>query len=53
MTSRRESHRGSGNGAYFGGYVNEDYLAAADALELTREEAERIARGGFESALRR
>lgn len=38
--------------AYFGGYVNENYLAAAEALELTREELEQLARNGFESALR-
>jgi adenine deaminase len=38
--------------AYFGGYVQENYLAVAEALDLTREELERIARNGFESALR-
>jgi adenine deaminase len=37
--------------AYFGGYVNENYLAAAEALGLGREELERIARNGFEAAL--
>jgi adenine deaminase len=39
--------------AYFGGYVNENYLAAAEALDLTEEELERIARNGFDSALRK
>lgn len=33
--------------AYFGGYVNENYLAAAEGLDLTRDELERIARNGF------
>jgi len=37
--------------AYFGGYVNENYLAAAEALDLSQEELELIARNGFDSAL--
>lgn len=36
--------------AYFGGYVNENYLAAADALSLTREEIERLSRNSFEAS---
>ena len=36
--------------AYFGGYVNENYLAAAAGLGLTREELERIARNGFDAS---
>jgi adenosine deaminase len=35
--------------AYFGGYVNENYLAVAEALSLTRESLERIARSSFEA----
>jgi adenosine deaminase len=37
--------------AYFGGYINENYVAAAEALELTRDEVERIARNSFEASL--
>lgn len=37
--------------AYFGGYVNENYVAAAEALGLRQEELERLARNGFEAAL--
>ena len=37
--------------AYFGGYVNENYVAAAEALGLSREELARIARNSFEAAL--
>lgn len=36
--------------AYFGGYVNENYLAAADALGLTREELEQLARNSFDAS---
>ena len=36
--------------AYFGGYVNENYIAVAEALALTREELEQIARNSFEAA---
>jgi len=36
--------------AYFGGYVNENYLAAAEGLGLTRDEVERIARNSFEAS---
>lgn len=36
--------------AYFGGYINENYLAATEALELTREEIERIAQNSFDAA---
>ena len=38
--------------AYFGGYINENYNAVADALSLTREEIEQIARNSFEASLR-
>ncbi|HVR38667.1 MAG TPA: adenosine deaminase [Thermoanaerobaculia bacterium] len=36
--------------AYFGGYVNENYLAVAEALALTQEELERIAKNSFDSS---
>ena len=36
--------------AYFGGYVNENYLAVAEALSLSRESLERIARNSFEAS---
>jgi adenine deaminase len=36
--------------AYFGGYVNENYVAVAEALELTREELEQLARNSFEAS---
>lgn len=36
--------------AYFGGYVNENYLAAAQALGLTREELEQLAKNSFEAS---
>ena len=36
--------------AYFGGYINENYLAAAEALGLTREELERVAKNSFEAS---
>ena len=35
--------------AYFGGYVNENYLAAAQALGLGREELAQLARNSFEA----
>jgi adenosine deaminase len=37
--------------AYFGGYINENYLAVAEALELTREELEQLARNSFDARL--
>ncbi|HJQ35967.1 MAG TPA: adenosine deaminase [Thermoanaerobaculia bacterium] len=33
--------------AYFGGYIEENYVAAAEALQLTRDELETIARNSF------
>ena len=33
--------------AYFGGYLNENYRAIQEALDLNREEVEAIARNGF------
>lgn len=36
--------------AYFGGYVEENYVAAAEALGLGREELERIARNSLEAS---
>ena len=36
--------------AYFGGYVNENYLAAQRALGLTRDEIGRLARNSFEAS---
>lgn len=35
--------------AYFGGYINENYLAAAEALNLTHEELEQIAANSFDA----
>ena len=36
--------------AYFGGYVNDNYLSMFEALPLRREHAQRLARAGFEAA---
>ncbi len=36
--------------AYFGGYVNENFLAAQNALGLTRDELHRLARNSFEAS---
>lgn len=36
--------------AYFGGDVNENYVAVAEALGLTREELEQLARNSFEAS---
>ena len=36
--------------SYFGGYVNENYLAVAEALSLTREELEQLAKNSFEAS---
>jgi adenosine deaminase len=36
--------------AYFGGYVNDNYLAAFEALPLEREHARQLARNCFEAA---
>ena len=36
--------------AYFGGYVNENYVAAAEALDLSREQLVRLARNSFEAS---
>jgi adenine deaminase len=37
--------------AYFGGYVNDNYLAVSDALLLQRDEIAAIARNGIEASL--
>ena len=37
--------------AYFGGYVNDNYLAVSDALALQRDEVAAIARNGIEASL--
>ena len=37
--------------AYFGGYVNENYIAVAEALGLGREELVQLARNSFEASL--
>lgn len=37
--------------AYFGGYIEENYVAAAGALGLTEQELEQIARNSFEARL--
>ncbi|MFA6954484.1 MAG: adenosine deaminase [Thermoanaerobaculia bacterium] len=36
--------------AYFGGYIGDNYVATAEALGLTREEIETIARNSFEAS---
>ncbi len=36
--------------AYFGGYINDNYLAVQKALKLTREEIYALARNSFESS---
>lgn len=36
--------------AYFGGYINENYLAAAKGLGLTPEDLYRIARNSFQAS---
>lgn len=36
--------------AYFGGYVNENYVQMFDALPLNREHAYRLARNGFQAS---
>jgi len=36
--------------AYFGGYINENYLAVHEALNLTREDIYRLAKNSFEAA---
>lgn len=37
--------------AYFGGYVNANYVAVAEALDLSEEELVRLARNSFEASL--
>ncbi len=37
--------------AYFGGYLNENYIAAAEALGLSKVQVERIARNSLEAAI--
>ena len=37
--------------AYFGGYVNENYIAVAEALRLSRAELVQLARNSFEASL--
>jgi len=36
--------------AYFGGYVNDNYLRLAEAVGLTRDQLTRIARNSFEGS---
>jgi adenosine deaminase len=36
--------------AYFGGYIADNYLAIAEALELGREDLVRLARNSFEAS---
>ena len=36
--------------AYFGGYVNENYVVVGEALDLTREQLVRLARNSFEAS---
>jgi len=37
--------------AYFGGYVNDNYVAAAEALDLSRGDLKRLARNSIEASL--
>ena len=37
--------------AYFGGYVNDNYVAVAEALGLSRDDLVRLARNSFEASL--
>ena len=37
--------------AYFGGYANDNYVAAAEALDLSREDLVLLARNSFEASL--
>ncbi|TLX57315.1 adenosine deaminase [Stutzerimonas nosocomialis] len=39
--------------AYFGGYVTENFMALHEALQMTREQAERLARNSLEARLAR
>jgi adenine deaminase len=41
----------SNDPAYFGGYVNQNYLALSEALELRREEIATIVRSGIRASL--
>jgi adenosine deaminase len=41
---------GADDPAYFGGYVNENFLAAQRALGLTQEEVARLVRNSFEAS---
>ena len=36
--------------AYFGGYMNENYIAVAEALKLTKEQIVRLAKNSFEAS---
>jgi adenosine deaminase len=36
--------------AYFGGYMNENFIAIADALDLTKEEICQLAKNGFKAS---
>ena len=36
--------------AYFGGYVNENYIAIQEALHLTRDDLYQLARNSFEAS---
>ena len=36
--------------AYFGGYMNENFLAAQEALDLTREEIRQLTRNAVEAS---
>ena len=36
--------------AYFGGYINDNYIAVSDALSLTKEEVYTLARNSFEAS---
>jgi adenosine deaminase len=36
--------------AYFGGYINENYNAVAEALDLTREELAQLAKNSFDAS---
>jgi len=36
--------------AYFGGYLNDNYIAVADALQLSKEEIVQLVKNSFEAS---
>ena len=50
LTAGLKATVNSDDPAYFGGYINENFLTAADALELTRDDVVTLIRNGFDAA---